>query len=178
MTQLTTPKKQATKARILEAAWALFNTHGYGATSTRDIARVANIGNGTLFAHFSNKEQLLCALMQTQIEQVMTQAKHTDEFSQPKLKMRHYAQFLYDFYLQHVEFSKTLLQGLIWQGEFFADHIEQFKTLLFTDCERYDEVRAAAMMDCYFMTLIEGLNTQGIKTSHLVRRLSAKVALL
>ncbi|MEO2265873.1 TetR/AcrR family transcriptional regulator [Pseudoalteromonas pernae] len=172
------PKKLATRGRILESAWTLFLAKGYAATSTRDIATHANIGNGTLFSHFENKEQLLRELMLEQLTDVIAQAKRTDEFAQPKLKMRHYAQHLYDFYLQHVEFSKTLLQGLIWQADFFSAQMEELKTSLFSGCERYDEVRAAAMIDCYFMTLLEGLNSDGVKTSQLVSRLSSKLALL
>ncbi len=172
------PKKLATRARILGSAWTLFLANGYTATSTRDIATHAKIGNGTLFSHFENKEHLLRELMLQQLSEVIQRAKACDEFEQPKLKMRHYAQHLYEFYLQHVEFSKTILQGLIWQGDFFSAQMEELKTSLFIDCERYDEVRAAAMIDCYFMTLLEGLNSEGIKTSQLVSRLSSKLALL
>ncbi|WP_325034825.1 TetR/AcrR family transcriptional regulator [Pseudoalteromonas sp. T1lg22] len=171
-------KKQLTRERILDAAWQLFQEHGFAATSTRDIAKQAQVANGTLFTHFENKDDLLRQLMLMHIDKVIASAKREDTFEQPKLKMRHYALHLYRFYLQHTEFSKSLLQGLVWQGAFFSAQMEAFKKLLFDGTRQYDEVRAAAMMDCYFMTLIEGLNSENPDVSTLVRRLSAKIALL
>ncbi|WP_234399107.1 TetR/AcrR family transcriptional regulator [Pseudoalteromonas sp. T1lg75] len=173
-----TSKKQLTRERIMSAAWRLFQERGFAATSTRDIAKTAQVANGTLFTHFENKDDLLRQLMLMHIDEVIAKAKHEDTFEQPKLKMRHYAQHLYRFYLQHIEFSKSLLQGLVWQGAFFSAQMEEFKKLLFDGTRQYDEVRAAAMMDCYFMTLIEGLNSERPDVSTLVRRLSAKIALL
>ncbi|MFY8274922.1 TetR/AcrR family transcriptional regulator [Pseudoalteromonas sp. SSDWG2] len=174
----TTPKKLATRARIMSCAWELFLSKGYAGTSTRDIAKKADIANGTLFSHFENKEQLLNELMQAHFDDVIAQAQQDDTFELPKLKLRHYAQHLYAFFLSYQEFTQTLLQGLVCQGVFFNSSIEKLKQQLFVDCDRYDEVRAAAMMDCFFMTLIEGLNTQGITKTAMVSRLSAKLALL
>ena len=173
-----TPKKLQTRTRICQTAWELFIAKGFESTSTRDIAKAAGIANGTLFSHFANKDELLKVLMIAQIDNVIADAQRSDNHQQPKLKMRHYATHLYAFYLQHVEFSKTLLQSLIWQGQFFDEQIQQFKALLFASAPQYDEVRAAAMMDCYFMTLIEGLNQPDPNANAMVRRLSAKLALL
>ncbi|MCM2529982.1 TetR/AcrR family transcriptional regulator [Shewanella algae] len=178
MTADMTPKKRQTRERICQCAWELFIEQGFEATSTRDIAKAAGIANGTLFSHFSNKEELLKALMLELIAGVISEAQSSDDFEQPKLKMQHYARHLYGFYLQHVEFSKTLLQGLIWQGAFFDEQIRQFKELLFTGAPHYDAVRATIMMDCYFMTLVEGLNAPNPDADTMVKRLSAKLALL
>ena len=178
LTANMTPKKRQTRERICQCAWELFIEQGFEATSTRDIAKAAGIANGTLFSHFSNKEELLKALMLELIAGVISEAQSSDDFEQPKLKMQHYARHLYGFYLQHVEFSKTLLQGLIWQGAFFDEQIRQFKELLFTGAPHYDAVRATIMMDCYFMTLVEGLNAPNPDADTMVKRLSAKLALL
>ncbi|KOO11428.1 transcriptional regulator, partial [Vibrio xuii] len=45
-------KRQITRERILNAAWALFAENGYEETTTRQIARHANVADGTVFSHF------------------------------------------------------------------------------------------------------------------------------
>jgi AcrR family transcriptional regulator len=52
----------ATKARILEAARALFNDEGVGALSAVDIAAVLGISPGHLYYHFKGKPEILAVL--------------------------------------------------------------------------------------------------------------------
>jgi len=47
------------RARIREAARALFLKRGYAATTTAQIARAAKVSEGLLFHHFASKELLL-----------------------------------------------------------------------------------------------------------------------
>jgi AcrR family transcriptional regulator len=54
--------KAATRERILDAAGRLFAEQGFGATTTRDIARAADIASGTLFNYFPTKEAIVAAL--------------------------------------------------------------------------------------------------------------------
>src|SRR3981081_3718424 len=49
----------ATRERILDAAAALMRTHGAAGTTTREIARAANLTEAALYRHFSSKEDLL-----------------------------------------------------------------------------------------------------------------------
>jgi TetR/AcrR family transcriptional repressor of mexAB-oprM operon len=49
---------EVTHQSILETAKELFLTNGYKNTSTRDIAKAANITQPALYYHFSNKEIL------------------------------------------------------------------------------------------------------------------------
>ncbi|MEI5991386.1 TetR/AcrR family transcriptional regulator [Enterococcus crotali] len=49
---------EVTHQSILETAKELFLTNGYRNTSTRDIAKAANITQPALYYHFSNKEVL------------------------------------------------------------------------------------------------------------------------
>lgn len=52
-----TPKMQD----ILSASLILFAERGYSNTSTKDISRLANVAEGTIFKHFGSKENLLYA---------------------------------------------------------------------------------------------------------------------
>ena len=48
-----------TRQRVLEAANLLFSTKGYACTGTADIARAADVSEGSIFYHFGSKKNLL-----------------------------------------------------------------------------------------------------------------------
>ena len=50
--------------KILQEAGKLFARQGYHATSTREIARLADVSENTLFRHFDNKEELFWSSLQ------------------------------------------------------------------------------------------------------------------
>lgn len=61
--RVTAQVKEETHAAILDAARKLFLKHGVDGTSTRDIAKAAGLGVGTLFNYFDSKENLAMALV-------------------------------------------------------------------------------------------------------------------
>jgi len=52
-------KKLAVRARLLEAAVALFDEHGFAATRVAEICERADVAQKTLFNHFASKQALL-----------------------------------------------------------------------------------------------------------------------
>jgi AcrR family transcriptional regulator len=59
-----TPKAEATRQRILDAALMLFAAKGYEATTMRDIAAAAECSLGLTYRYFVRKEELVLALYQ------------------------------------------------------------------------------------------------------------------
>ena len=57
--RITAATKDATRKRILSVAQRQFAQRGFEATTTRDIARAANIAIGTLFNYFPTKESIV-----------------------------------------------------------------------------------------------------------------------
>ncbi|WP_440056071.1 TetR/AcrR family transcriptional regulator [Pseudoalteromonas sp. T1lg65] len=167
-------KSDVTKQKIMASAWYLFTTEGYQLTTTRQIAQHANVATGTVFSHFPSKLDMLKEAMFEQLEQILCEASKTDEQHTARLKLRHYSTYLYAFYLENREFSKELLTGLIWQQSYFADQLQAFKHQLFAEQE-FDAIKADIMVDCYFMTLVQGLNDPHSTADQLVRRLSSKL---
>lgn len=51
-----------TRQRVLAAAQMLFSTKGFGGTGTADIAREADVSEGSIFYHFGSKKALLAEL--------------------------------------------------------------------------------------------------------------------
>jgi AcrR family transcriptional regulator len=61
-------KKTDVASRITRAAVALFSRQGYHGTSTRDIARLADVSEVTLFRYFEHKEDVFWAALDASFE--------------------------------------------------------------------------------------------------------------
>ncbi|HWD27388.1 MAG TPA: helix-turn-helix domain-containing protein [Rhizomicrobium sp.] len=55
-------KSARTRGRIMDAAVSLFARNGFEATSVNEIARAADVANGTFYLHFKDKDELVAAL--------------------------------------------------------------------------------------------------------------------
>ena len=61
--RVTAETKESTRRKILTAAQELFQSTGFEATTTRDIAKAAEIATGTLFNYFPTKEAIVTTLV-------------------------------------------------------------------------------------------------------------------
>lgn len=62
--------RAATRARIMDAALALFGERGYESTSVRQIAERAGVAQGLLYSHFSGKDELLLEIFRQSMRDV------------------------------------------------------------------------------------------------------------
>lgn len=58
-------QKAETKAKIVAQARAMFRAEGYDAVSMRAVAKAAGMTTGAIFAHFSGKEALYVAALES-----------------------------------------------------------------------------------------------------------------
>ena len=65
------------RTQILEAATHVFAEKGYHRATTKDIARAADVAEGTIYLYFENKSELLIALME-HLDQATSQATDLD----------------------------------------------------------------------------------------------------
>jgi AcrR family transcriptional regulator len=61
----TAPKNSERTDKIVQAAAQLFARQGYHGTSTREIARLADVSENTLFRHFDHKEDLFWSALRS-----------------------------------------------------------------------------------------------------------------
>src|SRR6185503_10345371 len=59
------------RERVRRAAWDLFTTKGFDATTTKDVAERADIATGTLFLYASDKKDLLFLVMHDRLERAV-----------------------------------------------------------------------------------------------------------
>lgn len=70
---------QERQKEIVEAAKKLFFSKGYEATSTVDIMKAVGIAKGTLYYHFSSKEEILDALIEDITDQMVIRAQKVQD---------------------------------------------------------------------------------------------------
>lgn len=63
-------ERRGTQDRLVEAAIQLFSAQGFSATSTREIARLADVNETSLFRHFSSKQDLFWAALDSCFQRV------------------------------------------------------------------------------------------------------------
>lgn len=78
-------KKESTKALILETAIEMFSEKGFRDTKIKDITEKIDIGYGTFYQYFSNKDELLEYIMEDLSNQTVA---FISEFSYKGLNMR------------------------------------------------------------------------------------------
>jgi AcrR family transcriptional regulator len=66
--------KRDKRARLIRAARELFQTKGFEATTTSEIAEAAEVAKGTLFFHAKSKEALLVMMFQEEVGDAIERA--------------------------------------------------------------------------------------------------------
>ncbi|MGM9924029.1 MAG: TetR/AcrR family transcriptional regulator [Bacillus sp. (in: firmicutes)] len=62
---------------IIEAATKSFSLFGYKATTMEQVAKLANVGKGTIYTFFTNKEQLFQEIVHTLIQEIKSAAEES-----------------------------------------------------------------------------------------------------
>ncbi len=67
---MTAQRSNSRNDALLDAAAALFAAQGFKSTSMRDIARSVDMLPGSIYYHFSSKDDLLLAIYESGVEQI------------------------------------------------------------------------------------------------------------
>jgi AcrR family transcriptional regulator len=70
--EITTPKAEETRERIVDAALTLFRDQGFDETTMRDIAAAAGVATGAAYYYFRSKEELVMAFYARTAEEART----------------------------------------------------------------------------------------------------------
>lgn len=158
-------QKKATALKILNSAKELFLTQGYETTNTRQIAKHAGVGVGTVFLHFKDKHQLTKQLFFNELEkQLILQTVTVDQggllFFSTQTKL------LFDFYDSNRDLSTAFLKNALFERDFFSAQLDDFilkiSSLLTVDLPKHSEqqrmILSKAWVGFYFNELLIGLS--------------------
>lgn len=70
MPRLTDATKAARRAQIIEAAIDCFLDHGYTNTSMSDIIKASGLSSGSIYSHFSGKEDILIGAINERLNNI------------------------------------------------------------------------------------------------------------
>ena len=78
------PSRTAGAQRVLDVALELFSEHGFAGTSLQDIADGLGVTKAAVYYHFRSKDDLLLALVEPVIDELMAMAAGTDSDLRPQ----------------------------------------------------------------------------------------------
>ena len=121
MTRRQKKSPEERRAQILTAAETLFATQGFARTTTKEIARAAEISEGTIYKYFESKQQILIAMVSKMIEPLMELfAPQQDVDDAAILKTFIRGQF------EHFDRNKMLMQIMFSEIRLHSDLMTDF----------------------------------------------------
>ncbi len=81
--------RRATKEQILKAAMDMFCSKGYHSASIDDVAKQAQISKGLLYHYFKGKEELLAALVEVRISDILVVMQAAEAKKTPAEQIHH-----------------------------------------------------------------------------------------
>ena len=100
-----------TRKRLLDAALAMFSDKGVEATAIEDITERADVGKGTFYRHFGNKEALVAALMETAVGRLVNELKPQKAPENLEAALEHLLDAHYAFFIERADEFLLLFQG-------------------------------------------------------------------
>jgi AcrR family transcriptional regulator len=83
--------KEATKKKIVAAALGLFQSKGFDATTTREIARKAGIAEGTVFNYFPTKEDIALHFFELEVDHAINTVRTSPRLKRAPLEEKLFA---------------------------------------------------------------------------------------
>lgn len=90
------------KKSIIQAATKSFSMFGYKATTMDQVAKIANVGKGTIYTFFKNKEELFDQIVSTMIMEMKEVAEQAMDGHQSFFENAHHALYrILEFRTEH-----------------------------------------------------------------------------
>jgi AcrR family transcriptional regulator len=122
-----TAKHATQKERILNSATQLFARQGYHGTSTREIARLADVSENTIFRQFDRKEALFWAVLHSRSAAVKLRRDLLEGMAEgeaPEVILPRIIEFLSDILNYSPELLRLIAVALLemqWKADIFCN---------------------------------------------------------
>lgn len=150
-------KQKAKRQHILEASIQVIAENGYYKSQVSRIAKAAGVADGTIYLYFNNKEDLLISLFEEIMTTFVEEAKRAMEHDN---NVKEHLRTLIVHHFQHLGSRPQL--ALLTQLE-----LRQSQAIL--------RRKISVILEPY-LTLIEGIVSQGIETGEFRKQLDPKIA--
>ena len=93
--------------RILQAAETVFAEYGFQKTKVSDIAKLAGVGEGTVYEYFGTKEDLLLAIPEKHFNTYSAGLSEIFEMHHPLKKLRRYIKYYFSLFSTKRDFLRV-----------------------------------------------------------------------
>jgi len=107
------------RQRILQAAVQAFSEKGYAEVTIAEIARKADVANGTIYEYFKNKEDVLLSISEEHFREHLDQLKQTFSGNNPPKKLWLFMQYYFQQYLDDPKFVVVFLTMIQYNRRFY-----------------------------------------------------------
>jgi len=105
--------------RILLAAEAIFAEYSFTKAKITQIAKAADVAEGTVYEHYTNKEDLLLSIPRKRFDQFGDQLKDVFNIKDPLRKLRRIIRYHFTLFLREPNFSKVFLLYTQFNRKFY-----------------------------------------------------------
>ncbi len=132
-----------TKERIIDVALELFAQSGYLGTSMSDIAKQLGITKGSLYKHYTGKQEILDSLVERMNKMDYERA---EEYEMPETEPDGFAETYMSTPIQNIR-AYAMAQFDYWTKEHFSSNFRKMLTL-----EQYRDPKLAQLYHDYLAT--------------------------
>ena len=116
------------KKKIFNAAVNQFSKKGASSTTMSEIAKEAEVGKGTLYRYFENKEDLISSLIKCGFKNITEEVKEKiSNVEEPVEKLKKSIEVQLKFYDQNRNFCRFLTREFWGYKNKFAENIEEIR---------------------------------------------------
>ncbi|MFH1112332.1 MAG: TetR/AcrR family transcriptional regulator [Pseudomonadota bacterium] len=103
-------KKAITRQKIIQAAIEVFGKNGFQNSGISEIARKADVADGTIYQYFKNKEDLFFAIPAEKTKEFCLELElHLQGITGSVNKMRKFIWYYLYFFQENPEYARTLM---------------------------------------------------------------------
>jgi AcrR family transcriptional regulator len=147
--KISKKQKLENRSKIIIAAVDLVTSKGLKSATMREIARMAGIGDATIYNYFSTKEAIIYGYYEDKFDQVTKQLRLIKDFNE------------YTFQEQLQTFFETKLELLLPDREFIE---KTFKITFFALSQHYSRIRPIKEK---FMSIVEDIFAAAIEVGEI-----------
>ncbi|MDF2533375.1 MAG: TetR family transcriptional regulator [Clostridia bacterium] len=143
--------KNETQKRILETAIRIFAAKGYNGTTTAEIAKEASVAEGTVFKHYKTKKQLLRAILEYIIHEIV-----------PAVMQKPFEGSMLG--VSEAEVKKVMKQKLMEKVEFISKNISCIKIIV-NEIQFHEDLKNEYLGQLVpdFIKYMEGIYRMGVQ---------------
>jgi len=108
--------------RILKSALVVFAANGYQSATIQEIAKSAEVSEGTIYEYFKNKEDLLFSTLGQQFQKNLDSLDELFEVQTPLRKLKRFMRYHFTIYLTQPVFVKIFIFDAIYNPRFYASN--------------------------------------------------------